>query len=352
MPIFQRGKTWWGSYTTPSGERIRTSLKTTDKKEAEEVFDKIRHDMWRKEHVGAGNLKKTWDEAALRWLDEKAHKRSIHDDARMLEKLQPFFKGKRLSAMSSEFVVNAVQNITKGETAQNRYIALVRGIFHRAERHWRWIEKSPAFTLNREAKRRIRWLTQNEAVRLLNELPEHLKDMAEFTLHTGLRKSNVTGLRWDSVNMGSRTAYISCDEFKNGQEHAVPLNEDAMAVIRRRIGSHPTHVFSFNGSPIQQCNTAAWYKALKRAGIIDFRWHDLRHTWASWMAQAGTPLHILQELGGWESASMVKRYAHFSRAHLAEYAGKIGGMTADSSGMGVGTNLAQYVPKNKTGSMR
>lgn len=76
MPIFQRGKTWWGSYTTPSGERIRTSLKTTDKKEAEEVFDKIRHDMWRKEHVGAGNLKKTWDEAALKWLDEKAHKRS------------------------------------------------------------------------------------------------------------------------------------------------------------------------------------------------------------------------------------------------------------------------------------
>ena len=69
----------------------------------------------------------------------------------------------------------------KGETAQNRYIALVRGIFHRAERHWRWIEKSPAFALNRESKRRIRWLTQNEAVRLLNELPEHLKDMAEFT---------------------------------------------------------------------------------------------------------------------------------------------------------------------------
>jgi len=65
-------------------------------------------------------------------------------------------------------------------------------------------------------------------------------------------------------------------------------------------------------------NTKAWRNALKRAGIIDFRWHDLRHTEASWHVQAGTPLHVLQELGGRESVEMVCRYAHLSSEHLAE----------------------------------
>ena len=90
---------------------------------------------------------------------------------------------------------------------------------------------------------------------------------------------------------------------------------------RQQVGTHPTHVFSFRfrGKPVQQVNTKAWQAALKRAGIADFRWHDLRHTWASWHAQAGTPLHVLQELGGWESAEMVRKYAHLSTEHLADY---------------------------------
>ncbi len=67
--------------------------------------------------------------------------------------------------------------------------------------------------------------------------------------------------------------------------------------------------------------------ALKRAGITDFRWHDLRHTWASWHIQNGTPLHVLQELGGWADSSMVLRYAHLSSEHLQSYAGNAGVVT-------------------------
>jgi integrase len=83
-------------------------------------------------------------------------------------------------------------------------------------------------------------------------------------------------------------------------------------------------VFVYRGKPVKQVNTKARKAALKRAGIENFRWHDLRHTWASRHVQAGTPQHILQELGGWESALMVRRYAHLSAEHLAAYAEKIG----------------------------
>jgi integrase len=80
-------------------------------------------------------------------------------------------------------------------------------------------------------------------------------------------------------------------------------------------------VFSYLGEPIKQVSTRAWYRALKRAGLEDFRFHDLRHTWASWHIQSGTPLFALQELGGWETERMVRRYAHLAADHLASYVG-------------------------------
>ncbi len=82
-------------------------------------------------------------------------------------------------------------------------------------------------------------------------------------------------------------------------------------------GKHPLYVFSYHGKRITQVSTKAWYAALAAAGIEDFRWHDLRHTWASWHVQAGTPLFALQDMGGWSSAEMVLRYAHLAADHLS-----------------------------------
>ena len=93
-----------------------------------------------------------------------------------------------------------------------------------------------------------------------------------------------------------------------------------------RSGSTQRIVFSFRGKPVRQVNTKAWRQALKRAGIKDFRWHDLRHTWASWHVQAGTPLHVLQELGGWECVEMVRRYAHLASDHLVQYVDRMSGL--------------------------
>jgi integrase len=79
----------------------------------------------------------------------------------------------------------------------------------------------------------------------------------------------------------------------------------------------------FATDTIKYVNNTAWRRAIRKLGIKGFRWHDLRHTWASWQVQAGTPLGVLQELGGWESFEMVRRYAHFAPEHLADAAQKI-----------------------------
>lgn len=103
----------------------------------------------------------------------------------------------------------------------------------------------------------------------------------------------------------------------------MPLNELAMEVLLRRQGNHLTHVFTYEGQPITQVNTKAWRNALKRAGIDNFRWHDLRHTFATWHGEAGTPTHELQQLGGWKMLSMVERYAHVAAEGLQVAAGRL-----------------------------
>ena len=93
--------------------------------------------------------------------------------------------------------------------------------------------------------------------------------------------------------------------------------------LRAQHGRHPVRVFTFDGKPIKQVSTRAWHRALARARIQNFRWHDLRHTWASWHVRNGTPLFALQELAGWETEKMVRRYAHFAVSHLAVYADNV-----------------------------
>lgn len=177
----------------------------------------------------------------------------------------------------------------------------------------------------KEDTRRIRWLTQDEAAKLIRELPAHLVDVVIFSLVTGLRKSNVTGLEWQNVDLVKRHALVHPDQAKTKKAIPVPLNTVAVDVIRRQLGKHQQYVFTYQKKRITQTNTKAWKKALKRAGIENFRWHDLRHTWASWHVQNGTSLQELQQLGGGTSFEMVLRYAHLSSDHLKAAAERVGG---------------------------
>jgi integrase len=187
----------------------------------------------------------------------------------------------------------------------------------------------------KEAKRRVRWLTPEQAETLLSHLPAHQVDIVRFALATGLRQGNVTRLEWSQIDMQRRVAWIHADQAKSRKAIFVPLNEAATAVIRRQIGKHDERVFTYRGNPVGQVNTAAWRRALSKAGIENFRWHDLRHTWASWHVQAGTPVNELQELGGWESVEMVRRYAHLASGNLANAAARI---------EAIGTKMATATP--------
>ncbi|AYR27078.1 tyrosine-type recombinase/integrase [Herbaspirillum rubrisubalbicans] len=254
---------------------------------------------------------------------ERSHKASMFSDESIFRWLRPNLAHVPLVDIDID-VVGALRD-RKSRTGVrpatiNRMLSLLRAVLNAAHREWGWIEEPPFIRLLSEPRSRIRFLSRDEAVKLLHELPEHLSDMAAFSLATGLRKTNVTCLEWSQVDMRRKVAWVHHDEMKNRRALAVPLNQDALAILASRLKRHPRFVFTYHGERIQQTSTAAWYKALKRCRIENFRWHDLRHTWASWHVQGGTPLHVLQELGGWRTYNMVLRYAHFSAEHLAPYA--------------------------------
>jgi integrase len=207
----------------------------------------------------------------------------------------------------------------------NRMLQAIRSIMRKAQLEWEWLDKIPSFRMRREPKGVVRWITHEQATRLIAALPQHLADMAAFSLATGLRKSNLVNLKWKSIDMMRRHAFIAAHESKTKKPIPVPLNSEAMQVLERQKGKNRDYVFTYKGNPVTEVNTRAWRKALVRAGIKDFRWHDLRHTWASWHVHSGTSLHELQQLGGWTSYEMVLRYAHLSSDQLKGAAERICG---------------------------
>jgi len=326
MSLYKRpdSRIWWAAIRLPDGSRVCRSSGTAKRKEAQEWLDRLRSDLWRVHRLGE-RPSYTWQQAVVRWCEEKAHKATAVEDRRKFQWLDPYFRGRLLHTITRDEVqaIGEAKAQQSSRATANRILALIRAVLRRAAGPWQWIEKAPAISLYPEAKRRVRWLTKEEAIRLLAALAPHQRQLMRFALATGLRQSNVLHLKWSQVDLERRTAWIHADEAKAREAIGVPLNDEAMAVLREERGKHPTSVFTFHHRPLKSVNTKAWKKGLKRAGIENFRWHDLRHVWATWHVMAGTSLGELQELGAWKSETMVKRYAHFAPEQLRRAADRL-----------------------------
>ncbi len=381
MSIKLRYGVWHCDFVSPSGKRIRRSLETSDKRQAQELHDQLKAEAWRVEKLG-GYPSVTFDDACLRWLQEKEHKKSLDDDKTKIEYFLEFFSGRLLSSITETDILKATSGMInrkhkevweikaasakkKGskiapykpkpatQATKDRYLAFLRSLFRAAVNDWKWIGKSPTIKVRQKKEIRVRWLTKEEATTLIQCMPDVMKPVVMFALATGLRRSNILNLEWTQIDLQRKVAWIHPEDTKGGKAIGVALNETACRVLRMQIGKHQQYVFVHteawhraDGSPTEKVrkmrvdDNTAWNTGLRRAGITNFRFHDLRHTWASWLVQAGVPLTALQEMGGWESIEMVQRYAHLAPNHLVEHARRI------DEAMGInGTNMARALIK-------
>ena len=331
MSLYQRPDSpyWWVKVSVPGCKAIQRSTGTADKQQAAEYEAKLKNDLWQQKRLGI-KPRYLWEEAADRYMEETNHQSSHESDLCHFRWLGNYLDGKYIDDINRNLLdrITVIRQKTGVTNATvNRCMQVVSRVLRKAAFEWEWIDKAPKVRSLNEPQKRIRWLTQEEAKRLLNELPMHLEAMARFSLATGLRQSNVYGLLSEQIDMTRQQAWIYADQAKGGKPIAVPLNSEAMKVLRSELLKNGTHVFTYLGKPVTNINGKAWRHALKRAGIANFRWHDLRHTWASWHVQNGTPLHILQQLGGWQSIEMVQKYAHLASEHLAPYVERVNGLS-------------------------
>lgn len=355
MALYRRGGVYWVSFTGPDGRRVQRSARTKERVSAQELHDKWKADVWRVVKLGE-KPRRTWQEAVVRFSRETAHKATHADDLLHFKWLDRYLRGKYLDEIDRTLVDHIQEQRMKekkksrtrkdaqepqvqdastvSNATVNRTLEVLRAVLRRAADEWEWIGKAPKIRMLPEPKRRVRWLTHEEADHLLAVLPPHLAEMMHFSLATGLRERNVTHLEWSQVDLERRHVTIHADQAKGRKAIAVPLNADAVLVLRRQQGRHKTRVFTYQpptkkgkptriARPVAVANTKVWRRALREVGIENFRWHDLRHTWASWHVQQGTPLQVLQELGGWETLEMVQKYAHLASDHLRKYADKL-----------------------------
>ena len=306
MSIYRRGETWWADIVV-KGRRARLSLNTTDRKAAQRAHDELKADYWKQTKSGA-----TLNDALVLWLKESPRTRNEKNAIAAFLKVYP---SRPLSQVTD--ISQALSD--KSPSNYNRTANIIRAAINLAYKSG--LHDKPAnIARKKPPKGRLEWLTQAEWALLETCLAKwpHAQAMARFGVFTGLRWSNVTNLCWREVDMDRKVAWVHGDESKSGKPIAVPLSDLAMEVLEGQIGKHDEFVFVWRGHPVKSIKTV-WNQAREATGLNWATFHTLRHTWASWHVQAGTPLAVLKELGGWHSTDMVMKYAHLAPEHLAQW---------------------------------
>lgn len=327
MPLYRRPGSpyWWVGI----GRKTRRSTGTADRAKAEEFETVLAERLWRIHKLGDRGAV-SWNEAAERWLADsrKARKR----DREFLEWLKPEIGEHTVSAVADPDVIEELRKLGLAEgwaqSTVDRMMRTVRAVLKRCI-VWRYLESIPPFTMYGEAESEPRFLTPTQFAKLCAELPPHLERAARFAVFTLLRMRAQSKLTWDRVDMTQARAWIPRSQMKGGKTFGLPLSREALDVLKecRKADPRGLAVFRYDGKPVDNFHTKAFTKAAERAGVPELRWHDLRHTGASWAVQSGVTLQELMALGDWKSYRSVLIYAHLAPSNAAAAAKKVAQMS-------------------------
>ncbi len=201
-----------------------------------------------------------------------------------------------------------------------RELELLRASLNVAIREWEWLETSPFTRVRIEQPRELRerWFTPEEETSLMDASPTWLRNIMILALNTGMRKGEILALKWTEVSLTRKA--LTVFKSKNREKRTLPLNRASQELLEHvgRIRHISGLVFpSKVGSKINTNNVQrAFVSARNRAGIKDAHFHDLRHTFATRLAQEGIDLYTIQKLLGHKSFKMTMRYAHHSTESL------------------------------------
>lgn len=332
MSLYKRKDCYYVDITTPTGSRIRRSTQTDVKKKAQEFHDRLKAELW-----DAEILKKEpdhiFEEALIMFLDDCKGRRGEAYKKIHATHFREYFAGRTLRSLTSEELVKSIPVINKntGKTlspaTRNRYRSSIKRILSLAFKSG-WIDQMPFLGKDQEPKVRVSWITKDDAEALIQNLSlEWMKNICSFALLTGARMGEILSMTWDKIDFDKKIAIVTSDKAKSGKARSLPLNREAIILLKvlRAKAEHKERVFvrTSTKAPINYIDRRDFKQAVISIGKPTLHFHDLRHTWASWHVQAGTPLFTLKEMGGWETLEMVKKYAHLNADHILDFANHV-----------------------------
>ena len=256
----------------------------------------------------------------LRWWKERLGQYVLADvaPALIVEQRDRLLRGK------------TVKGVQRSPSTVNRYLAILSHVFTTALKEWGWVEENPLRKVSKktEPKGRVRYLSDDERERLLQACKDsdnpYLHMIVVLCLSTGARKMEILGLKWSDININRGT--ITLYETKNGDTRVLPLTGYALKLFKEHAKVRKLkndYVFPSDKVDKPMDIRAPWEKALKKAEIDNFKFHDLRHTAASYLAMNGATLAEIAGVLGHKTLQMVKRYAHLSDPHTASVVSKM-----------------------------
>jgi integrase len=356
--IRKRGKTYQIDYFDPNGKRVRRTFKKKKAAEAElgkrvSLIAEGRYLDVKKEY------KTTLKDILSKYEENYQHQASFKTGKRhYLENFKEYFGESTLLAniryMNFETYRNHLrQKITKNKTIRadasvNREMSCLHHIFTKAG-EWEMVEQNPfdkgKSLILKENNQRMRFLNEDEIKKLLENCPPYLHKIVKCALNTGMRRGEILSLKWSQIREG----FIYLRETKTSEPRQIPVN-DTLDLMFKQIKSEQNpkgnnvvaidgkpvkklkskRVFTYNGEPIKEVKRS-FKTALKDAEIQDFRFHDLRHTFASLIIMKGGTLKDVQELLGHKTMTMTLRYAHLTQEHKRKAVNLLNGLTASKN---------------------
>ncbi|MBF0556408.1 MAG: site-specific integrase [Nitrospirae bacterium] len=316
---------YWLRYVGHDGKVIRESAKTTNFKEAQAKLENQRRAI--REGKEPEPIKRisnfTFRQLSEQYLIWAERQRSFRSKRGFILQLVDVFGNLPLRSFNTmqieQFQTRRIEKGNKPATV-NRLLATMKHMFTKAVQ-WEMADDSTfkkirQVRLLEENNRRLRYLSKDECKELLRNCNGYLNAIVTFALNTGCRRGEILSVKWDNIDLTH--GFIRLDRTKNGECRDIPINDDLKAVLQsitRRLDIPYVFFDETTGKPFNDVKRS-FQTACRRAGIRDFHFHDLRHTFASHLVMGGVDITTVSKLLGHKSLTMTLRYSHLSPNHL------------------------------------
>ena len=324
--IYKRGKIYWIRYVDPMGKIIRESSKSGSKKEAEYLLASRRKDVMDGKLPEIKKIKSCiFSELSVDYLEWAKRQKAYKSKFNLVNHLIVKFGNYQLNSFDTRLLEKHQSKLLlmgRCPATVNRHLATIKHMFTKAAQ-WELVDEGILKKIRKvkqlkENNKRLRYLSKEECKALIGACKPHLKPIVVAALNTGMRKEEILSLEWDK-HIDLKHDFILLDVTKNGERREIPINstlKETLQRLVRRIDSPYVFVDNF-GKRFKEVKRS-FKSALKLSGIKDFRFHDLRHTFASHLVMARVDITTVRELLGHKTLTMTLRYAHLAPSHKAK----------------------------------